>query len=109
MGVSVEVHDWPVIELAPGQMITLIHWIRSGGQSLIQPGRWYWMSAVPEYITSHPDRPIPGAELVAVSQGPVRAWAEHAGSSNTDWRVTWHNTGRDFIRFRPQLLQAPAP
>ena len=55
MGVTVDVYTWPEVVVAPGAEITLLHWIVDGnGHSMIEPGRWYWMSAVPEYAGVRP-------------------------------------------------------
>jgi hypothetical protein len=109
MGVSAEVHTWPQLTIAPGQQVTFVHWVvDEHGHSLIEPGRWYWMSAVPDYGDVRPDRPVPAATIEAVAQRPVREWRDHPGPSNTDWLVTWRNPGSTSVQFKPQLLQAPA-
>jgi hypothetical protein len=42
MGVTVDVYTWPQVVLAPGAVVTLIHWVVDGnGHSLIDPDRWY--------------------------------------------------------------------
>ena len=109
MGVSVEVHVWPEITLAPGQQVTLIHWVVDEfGHSLIEPDRWYWMSAVPDYGDVRPDRPVAGATVEAVAQRALRERTDRPGPGNANWLVTWRNPGKEFVRFRPRLLQAPA-
>jgi hypothetical protein len=109
MGSTADIFSWQEISLAPGQQITLIHWVvDQHGISLIEPDRWYWMSAVPEYGYNRPDRPVPGATVEVISQRPVRAPKRGPGPSNIDWLVTWHNPGPDFVHFRPRLLQVPA-
>ena len=67
MGVTVDVYTWPEVVLAPGVDVTLLHWVVDGnGHSLIEPDRWYWMSAVPEYTDVRPDRPVPAATVEIV-------------------------------------------
>ncbi len=109
MGTSVEVYTFPPMALAPGQTVTAVHWVvDEHGHSLIEPGRWYWRSAVPDYGDVRPDRPVPAATVEIVSQRAVRDAVDRPGPSNANWEVTWRNPGTTFVQFRPQLLQAPA-
>ena len=109
MGVTVEVYTWPQVVVAPGAEVTLIHWvIDEHGSSLIDPNRWYWMSAVPEFTGVRPDRPVPGASIEIVSQRPIRERRNTTGSNNTNWIATWRNPHNESATFRPRLLEAPA-
>jgi hypothetical protein len=110
MGVSVDVFTWPQIVLAPGAQVTFLHWIvDNNGSSLIDPDRWYWMSAVPNFAGARPDRPVPGASLQIVSQGAYRDRQPTAGPNNTQWQATWHNlTANASVTFQPRLVEAPA-
>jgi hypothetical protein len=110
MGVSVDVFTWPQIVLAPGAEVTFLHWIvDNNGESLIDPDRWYWMSAVPEFANVRPDRPVPGASLEIVIQGAYRDPLPTTGPNNTQWLATWRNATNDWIVvFQPRLVEAPA-
>jgi hypothetical protein len=109
MGVMVEVYTWPQVVVAPGAEVTFIHWVVDGnGSSLIDPNRWYWMSAVPEYAGVRPDRPVPGATIEVVSQRAFRERKNTPGPNNTDWLATWRNPGNESATFRPRLVEAPA-
>jgi hypothetical protein len=110
MGVLVDVYTWPEITLAPGAEVTFLHWIvDNDGISLIDPERWYWMSAVPEFADVKPDRPVPGASLQAVIQGAYRDPQPDTGPNNTQWLVTWRNPDNTYIAtFRPRMVEAPA-
>jgi hypothetical protein len=53
MGVTVDLYTWPQVVVAPGAEVTLLHWVVDGnGHSVIDPDRWYWMSAVPDNETA---------------------------------------------------------
>jgi hypothetical protein len=109
MGVTVDVYTWPQVVLAPGAVVTLIHWVVDGnGHSLIDPDRWYWMSAVPQFEGVRPDRPVPAATIEIVSQRPVRDRRIEPGPNNTNWLVTWRNPGNDTVWFQPRMVEAPA-
>lgn len=109
MGVTVDVYTWPEVVLAPGVDVTLLHWVVDGnGHSLIEPDRWYWMSAVPEYTDVRPDRPVPAATVEIVTQRPVRERRPSPGPANTNWLATWRNAGRESATFRPRMVVAPA-
>ena len=109
MGVTVDVYTWPEVVVAPGAAITLLHWVVDGnGHSMIEPGRWYWMSAVPEYAGVRPDRPVPGATIEIVSQRPVRERRPSPGPAITNWLATWRNAGRESATFHPRMVAAPS-
>jgi hypothetical protein len=95
--------------VAPGAEVTLLHWVVDGnGHSVIDPDRWYWMSAVPEYAGVRPDRPVPGASIEILSQRPVRERTMSPGPNNTNWLVTWRNPHNESATFKPRMLAAPA-
>ena len=109
MGVMVDVYTWPEVVVAPGAQVTLIHWVVDGnGSSLIDPDRWCWMSAVPEFAGARPDRPLAGATIQILAQRPVRDRVPEPALNNTNWLVTWSNPGGDTATFQPRMLQAPA-
>jgi len=109
MGVMVDVYTWPEVVVAPGAQVTLIHWVVDGnGSSMIDPDRWCWMSAVPEFAGARPDRPLAGATIQALAQRAVRDRVSHPALNNTNWLVTWSNPGGDTATFKPHMLQAPA-
>jgi hypothetical protein len=109
MGVAVDVFTWPAVVVAPGAQVSLIHWIVDGnGSSMIDPDRWCWMSAVPEFADVRPDRPVPSATIEIVSQRPVRERKQTPGLNNTNWLATWSNPGDASATFHPRMLMAPA-
>ena len=110
MGVEVDVYVWPEIVLAPGVEVTFLHWVvDANGSSVIDPDRWCWMSAVPEFAGARPDRPLAAASIEAAAQRPVRERVPEPGPNNTNWLVTWRNPEpRDSVTFRPRMLAAPA-
>jgi hypothetical protein len=109
MGVTVDLYTWPQVVVAPGAEVTLLHWVVDGnGHSVIDPDRWYWMSAVPEYAGVRPDRPVPGASIQVLSQRPVRERTMSPGPNNTNWLVTWKNPHNETATFKPRMLAAPA-
>ena len=110
MSVGVDVYTWPAIVLAPGQQITVIHWIVDQyGNSRIDTEHWHLMSSVPDYVDVRPDRPVPAASVEIVSQGATRARVLEAGPSNINWVATWRNPdSANFVTFRPRMVIAPA-
>lgn len=110
MGVMVDVYSWPEIVLAPGQEVTFIHWVvDDNGHSLIDPERWYWMSAVPEFAGGRPDRPMPAASVEIVAQRPARDAVPEPGPNNINWIATWHNPNQHSeVTFQPRMVQAPS-
>ena len=109
MGVSVDVYTWPEVVVDATAQVTLIHWVvDANGSSLIDPDRWCWMSAVPEFAGARPDRPLASATIEIVSQRPVRDRRPTPGLNNTNWLVTWYNPGDSSATFQPRMVQAPA-
>ena len=110
MGVMVDVWSWPEVVLAPGQEVTFVHWVVDGnGSSMIDPDRWYWMSAVPEFAGARPDRPLEAAAVEIVIQGATRGRVSEPGPNNTNWLVTWRNPNPDAsVTFHPRMVEAPA-
>jgi hypothetical protein len=110
MSVGIDVYSWPAVVLAPGQELTLEHWIVDrNGNSIIDPENWYTMSAVPDYTDVRPDRPLPGASIQIVAQGGTRAPADRPGRNTTNWLVTWRNpSAASFVTFRARMAAAAA-
>jgi len=110
MSVAVDVYTWPAIVLAPGQQLTFIHWIvEQYGDSLINTEHWHWMSSVPDYVDVRPDRPVPAASVVILSQGATRDRVLEPGPSNINWLAMWQNPDlSNFVTFRPRMVIAPA-
>lgn len=109
MGVSVNVYTWPQIVLAPRAKVTFIHsLVDDDGVSMIEPHRWYWMSAVPEFVGVEADESVPAASVEIVAQRPFRDRQAKAGLNNTNWLATWYNPNDDVsVTFSPRMLEAP--
>lgn len=110
MSVSVDVFTWPAVVLAPGQQMTVIHWIKDKyGDSILNPEHWHLMSSAPDWVDARPDRPVPAASVEIVSQGATRDRVPEPGPSNINWFVTWRNPdGANSVTFRPRMVIAPA-
>ena len=110
MATGVNVYIRPQLALEPGATVTFVHSIVDGdGISVIDPDRWYWMSAVPDWGVNRPDRPVPAATVQIVSQWAHRDRQPEAGPNNLTWFATWSNPESTAVLFRPKLLEAPAP
>ena len=110
MAASVNVYTWPQLALDAGATVTFVHSVVDGnGISIIDPDRWYWMSAVPDWGYNRPDRPVSAATVEIVSQWAHRDRQSSAGANNTTWFATWRNPESTTVLFRPKLLEAPAP
>ena len=107
---TVNVYVWPQLALTPGATVTFIHSIVDGaGHSIIDPDRWYWMNAVPDFGFNPPDRPVPESSVAIIAQRAYREAKPRPGPNNTVWIATWTNPASRGTLFRPKLLEAPAP
>src|ERR1700712_632822 len=104
---NVNVWVWPQLTLGPGADVTFDHYVvDNNGVSQIDPERWHWMSAVPDYDPQqHPDGPVDATGIEVVEQYAFRPYEYPIGADKTVWRVRWRvPSGSGLTYFRPRLM-----
>ena len=84
MTVEVEVFEWPVVSLARGAQVRLVHYIVDANGSLIDAAHWYGMSAAP-HLDVRVDRPLAEEAIELTAEGwPPTAGRASRGSDRSD-------------------------